>query len=428
MDFLKKQITDLYDRGNRQRSVPKLRRNAEPLQSSSPASLQLRRNAEPLQSSSSASLQLHSPKPLRQSSPTSLHSRSLIQSVIITPAVHQTCSLANIPVEIFLLILKYIPPSSAILLSLTCKIFQPLGNDYSEALSENAPENSLLLSLIAKDLPQQIACHSCYRLHNMKDAVRYYQAKKNVSAKFQRRPRALQCRLDTCLMLDYEQLIDEEFSPSLFHMAMKRSLHDPDCVQFLDILSRESTDEFGLDGWIKESQTDCRIVRGSFIHRAQKAWISDNNRPTLFGLSMEPCAHMEVFYINGCIYTRAYALATCHDDEASQRIPFNRRKPEITLDLMKCNRCATQCQLTMKTLAGRGIAIFITRWADLGSSILDEKWKRYFYREIFDFGYQVQPDSLILSSAFENDGGFRSKVESRFYRRFPQVLQSLVEE
>ncbi|KAF7858544.1 hypothetical protein EAF04_009144 [Stromatinia cepivora] len=423
MDFLKKQIIDLYDRGNRQGRVPKLLPNAEPLQSSSSASLQLRSR----------------PKPLRSSSPTSLHSRnpiqspvitrSPIQSNIITSAVHQTCLLANVPVEVFLLILNHIPPSSAILLSLTCKTFRPLGNDYSEALSKNAPEKSLLLSFIAKDLPQQIACHSCNRLHNMEDAVRYYQARENVPAKLQQRPRALQCRLDTCLELDYEQLIDEEFSPNLFHMAMKRSLHDPDCEQFLDILSRGSTDEFDLDGWIKESQTDCRIVQGSFIHRAQKAWVSDNNRPALFGLSMEPCAHMEVFYINGYIYTRAYALAAFHDDdEKSQRIPFNHRKPEITLDLMKCNRCSTQCQLTMKTLPGQGIAIYITRWADLGSSILDEKWKRYFNRVIPDFGYQVQPDSRILSSAFENDGGFRRKVESRFYRCFPELLQPLAEE
>lgn len=163
-------------------------------------------------------------------------------------------------------------------------------------------------------------------------------------------------------------------------------------------------------------------------HHAQKAWISDTNRPMLFRLSMEPCAHMKVSYINGCIYTKFHGLSIRSNDVPPERIPFNSSKPETTLNLMKCNRCSAQCRITMKILAGRGIATFITRWADLGSIVDGGKWQRYFYRDIFDSECEWQPHSLLLSSAFENDGGFRSRVEPRFYGRFPKLLQTLQEE
>ncbi|APA12321.1 hypothetical protein sscle_09g070910 [Sclerotinia sclerotiorum 1980 UF-70] len=81
----KEQSTDLYGQESRQRRIPKLLRNEEPLQSSS-----------------SASSQLHSAKALRLPIRKALHSDSTVrshvvtcspfESDIITSAVHQTWS------------------------------------------------------------------------------------------------------------------------------------------------------------------------------------------------------------------------------------------------------------------------------------------------------------------------------------------------
>lgn len=121
--------------------------------------------------------------------------------------------------------------------------------------------------------------------------------------------------------------------------------------------------------------------------------------------------------MDGNIYTRSYGLSRDDDDADSQSLLFDRDSPEVTLNLSKCRRCSTQCQLTVKPLPveGSGMAIYITRWVDLGSGTLDEKWQRYFQRGRFEFEYQQQPDSSFLSSVFENDGGFRSKIEDQRY-------------
>ncbi|TGO45952.1 hypothetical protein BCON_0354g00120 [Botryotinia convoluta] len=337
---------------------------------------------------------------------------------IASPIVSQTCHLANLPKETFCTILGHLPPSSASSLALTCKGFlAALGNDPFEALSRDRYETYVLLWFIAKDLSHQSVCHSCNRLHNNETALRCYRDGKNGCGESQKRHKALKCRLDTRLDWDYKELLDEDFSPRIFNMAMKHSLHNPDCEKFLNALSGECTAKGDWHAWIKESQTDCRILRGSFIHRTQMVWITPTNNRTSFGLAMEQCAHTRVCYMNGIIYTRSYGLSREDDDADSQSLLFDWDSPETTLNLLKCRRCSTQCRLTMKPLPveGSGMAIYITRWVDLGSGTLNEKWQRYFQRGRFEFEYQQQPDSLFLSSVFEHDGGFRSKIEDQRY-------------
>ncbi|THV53273.1 hypothetical protein BGAL_0055g00320 [Botrytis galanthina] len=337
---------------------------------------------------------------------------------IASPILSQTCHLGDLPKETFGIILGHLPPSSASSLALSCKGFlRAVGNDPFEALSRDRYETYVLLWFIAKDLPHQSVCHSCNQLHNTETALKCYRDGKNRYGESQKRHKALQCRLDTRLDWDYKELLDEDFNPRIFNMAMKHSLHNPDCVKFLSALSGERTAKGDWHAWIKESQTDCRIVRGSFIHRTQMVWITPTINRTPFGLTMEQCAHTRVCYMDGNIYTRSYGLSRDDDDADSQSLLFDRDSPEVTLNLSKCRRCSTQCQLTVKPLPveGSGMAIYITRWVDLGSGTLDEKWQRYFQRGRFEFEYQQQPDSLFLSSVFENDGGFRSKIEDQRY-------------
>ncbi|KAF7946372.1 hypothetical protein EAE96_009370 [Botrytis aclada] len=337
---------------------------------------------------------------------------------IASPIAPQTCHLANLPREKFDIILGHLPPSSASSLALTCKGFlAAVGKEPFEAVSRDRYETYVLLWFIAKDLPEEIACHSCHRLHNTETALRYHRDGRDGRGKSQKRHGALECRLDTRLDWDYKELLDEYFSPRIFNMAVKHSLHNPDCEKFLNAFSGESTAKGSWYAWIKESQTDCRILRGSFIHRTQMVWITPTINPTPFGLTMEQCSHTRISYMNGSVFTRSYGLSLDDNQGDSHSLLFECDSPEITLDLLKCRRCSTQCQLTMKPLPvkGSGVAIYITRWVDLGSGTLDEKWQRYFQRGRFQFGYQKQPDSLLLSSVFENDGGFRSKIEDQRY-------------
>ncbi|KAM0141246.1 hypothetical protein ACHAO1_002025 [Botrytis cinerea] len=337
---------------------------------------------------------------------------------IASPIFPQTCHLAKLPEEIFCIIKGFLPPSSAVLLALTCTEFlEAIGSDPFKALARDRFEKYVLLWSIAKELPRQSVCHSCNRLHNNEIALRSYRDGRNGCRESQERHEDLECRLVIRLDWDYKELLDGNFSPRIFNMAMKHLLHYPDCEDFLNALSGECTAEGNLLGWVKESQTDCRIFWGSFVHRTQMAWITATDSQTPFGLTLEQCAHTRVCYVDRVIYTKSYGLSRDDDDAESQSVLFDCDSPEITLDLVKCRRCSTQCQLTMKPLAakGSGIAIYITRWADLGSGTLDEKWQRYFQRGRFEFKYQQQPDGLFLSSAFENDGGFRSKIEDQRY-------------
>ncbi|KAF7905316.1 uncharacterized protein EAF01_005837 [Botrytis porri] len=338
---------------------------------------------------------------------------------ITSPIGPQPCHLANLPKETFDVILGHLPPSSASSLALTCKGFlAAVGNGPFEALSRDRYETYVLLWSIEKDLPEQSVCHSCNRLHNTETALRYYRDGRNGCGESQKRHKALKCRLDTRLDWDYKELLDEDFSPRIFNMAMKHSLHYPDRREFLNALSGECTAKGDWHAWIKESQTDCRILRGSLIHRTQMVWITPINDRMPFALTMEQCAHTRVgCHKNGLVYTRSYGLSCDDDDEDSQCLSCDWDSPEVTLDLLKCRRCSTQCELTMKPLPMKesGMALYITRWVDLGSGTLDEKWQRYFHRGRFEFEYQEQTDSVSLSSAFENDGGFRNKIEDQRY-------------
>ncbi|TEY50408.1 hypothetical protein BOTCAL_0277g00060 [Botryotinia calthae] len=170
-------------------------------------------------------------------------------------------------------------------------------------------------------------------------------------------------------------------------MAMKHSLHYPDCEDFLNALSGECTAKGNWLGWIKESQTDCWIFRGSLIHRTQMAWITATGNQTPFGLTLEQCAHTRVCDMNRVMYTRSCELSRDDDDDDAE----------------------SQSVL----------------WLDLGSETLDEKWQRYFQRGRFECKYQQQPDGLFLSSVFENDGGFRSKIEDQ---RYASLVHSSVPE
>ncbi|TGO32294.1 hypothetical protein BHYA_0331g00120 [Botrytis hyacinthi] len=302
---------------------------------------------------------------------------------IASPIVSQTCYLAELSKEIFGIILGHLPSSSASSLALTCKGFlAAVGNDPFEALSRDRYETYVLLWFIAKDLPHQSVCHSCNRLHNNEAALKCYRDGRNACGESQKRHKAQKCRLDTRLDWGYKELLDEDFHPRIFNMAIVGFSGDP---------------LFIVHGWF-----------GSHTPTINR---------TLFGLTMEQCAHTRVCYMNGIVCTRSYGLSHDDDDADSQSLLFDWDSPEITFKLLKCRRCSTQCQLTVKPLPveGLGMAIYITRWVDLGYGTLDEKWQRYFQRGRFEFEYQQQPDSLFLSSVFENDGGFRSKIEDQRY-------------
>lgn len=463
MDFLRKQNTDICDMENGQWSLPDVDQwsGSEPLESPSSIPPQFHNSpqfynsgpldsfgSEPLQfdftnnSSSLTHPQLHTSEPLQFSFTSYLNSPTLTpppseplhfnstsfldwsnspsshsSNPIISSAVHRTSGLVDLPPEVFKLILGYLNLESAVILSLSCKRLRgAIGNEYVKDLSTDVVKKASLLHRLEKDLPRHISCFTCARLHDLEDELMYHKSGEIALVHSQKRPKPLECRFDNIIRKawNYKERIDREFSVTHFHMATKRSLYNPDYVQFLNLLSRDGTAERNEDGWIKESQVDCRISSGSLIHREQRAYFSDTDKHSLFDTHMEPCPHMVLFYINRHIYTRKFSLSTINDDGESQRIPFHHNGPEITLDLLKCDRCSTQCQLTMKDLPGRGMAIFYTRWIDLGCSIFDIRWSRYFCEDTSKFGYETQPESLILASAFEDDGGFGNKIKSRY--------------
>jgi hypothetical protein len=83
------------------------------------------------------------------------------------------CVLNRLPLELLICIMKYLPPESVMAFSLTCKnSLRSLGTQ-QVARIRHRTNKLALVNLLAADLPDQVACWHCIRLHKIENFRRY---------------------------------------------------------------------------------------------------------------------------------------------------------------------------------------------------------------------------------------------------------------
>jgi hypothetical protein len=270
--------------------------------------------------------------------------------------------LGRIPLELLIQITEYLPVLSAAAFSISCmQIKRLIGDQYLRNLAGRPADKLAFLDILALDLPDQVVCPSCQRLHTMGNAARY------TSIIRQTEP------VPACLLEDrrtmVELLIGHNFSTTIFRMAMKHYQQHPECSQFLKLLSYDENTDLRY-GFMDQYKVDCRIIQGFMIHRVQRIFLSARR------------SSYPHFRICDHIY---------HDRDVFS----------ISSEVMRCYYCGTEYRIVLKHYPGYEIAVFFTRWKNLGTGPHDEDWKRSFQ------GWDRPPKTVQfqagdLSSVFED--------------------------
>src|SRR6266498_1469426 len=192
-------------------------------------------------------------------------------------------NLSNLPPEILLSIIKFLPISGAASLTL-CNhaLLQALGTRYWRLLrygNENENQREIFLSSLARDLPAHFFCYHCSRLH-LRDKVGppgpAFQPLNRLSCRNKHEsiwPCFLSHRCDS----------DYRFVFPHLHLAMKRHRRGPshgiplDSLSFIEV--QLSDDEREEDKTTTLLSVEARISSDEFYLRIQQwALISSNHR------------------------------------------------------------------------------------------------------------------------------------------------------
>lgn len=149
------------------------------------------------------------------------------------PLALKASILSSIPLEILLEIVDHLPPSSAAVFSVSCiQIKRLLGTRYLIYLGDQPSYKLGFLQLLARDLPDRVACSICHKLHSTKNS-------EDSLRKVSQQGGFLSC-IEADFRADVPSYIDRNFSSFLFQMAMKRYETNADPSRFLKLLSSET--------------------------------------------------------------------------------------------------------------------------------------------------------------------------------------------
>ena len=262
--------------------------------------------------------------------------------------------LNKVPADILLYIMDYLPAESAVAFSLSCMHLKRLSGTRHFLRAISSTEDTLaLLNLLALDLPNHIVCSACKRLHDMHYLRRYNDANYSAgSTTYQDNS----LRLPACVSQDRDRgtsAITNLFGATAFKMAMKNYHQHPECTKLLKMMSSKAVQTMATGNYVRQFREECRIVQGHLIHRLQSVYISRK------GLSTTPvgrelpsemiCPHIEV--------------------RTSEHI--------IKSGVRRCQGCRTEYRIDFKYYDGHGLAVFFTRWKDLGAGPESQVWTQH---------------------------------------------------
>jgi hypothetical protein len=280
------------------------------------------------------------------------------------------------------MILDCLPSDSAAIFSICCmQIKRHVGDQYLAHLSEE--DTMAVMGLLAQDLPDQVACSICRKLHSMANAERYIPALRfTCRSKFKWVP---------CVKASFKEThtdhpISRYFSATLFQMAMKRYHQDPENTQLLKLMS-SATKITPFPDLREQSRTYFRIIEGSMMNRSQFAYISA--RPSSIGFNKfwipfrKICPHLNIVINEADVYIESSwnLCRTCHPKvvwSLNAHLITVDGKINTSTDLQSCSYCRTEFRIDFKHYQSCGIAIICTWWKDFGDRLEGDDFKRHF--------------------------------------------------
>ena len=295
-------------------------------------------------------------------------------------AAFQESPLAKLPTELLHQIVNDLPIVSAVSLSLSCRhIHFLIGTQYIQNLATLSHETLAFLNLIERDLPNQIVCNSCKKLHRMQDARKYTESGQRI----------LQPEEPDCLRDDRKAImtlfIHENFSTTVFKMAMKHYRlfgNDTHSRQLLNLLSGK----FCADNWgefVRKYKADCRIRNGSLFTHKHISFHGTCTGPT--GIKRNSirfliCPHLVLESTGRSTSLRITTSRSPFLEKWSifihpENSTIKKTSWDVCSELQHCRYCRTAYKAGFKHNSSCTIIFTITIWKDLGQGPESEEFK-----------------------------------------------------
>lgn len=319
------------------------------------------------------------------------------------PAALESSILSKLPPELLTHIATFLPAASAASFALCCTpLYALLAIPYLKCKRGHHPfKTSELLSLLARDLTDYIACYHCAKLHTIK------RDRKHISDDSR-------CDIRVCSLM--RRYIDIRFSYSIFQMAMKRYRQGVDSSSLLRLLHYDKSND-RCDVRVAMSM---RIANGTLITRKKWVIVAHRGNDGLFkNMGGIICPHFAtvsgrvIFLENSKVQYRMFHRSGGREVEAGPGVTkcdccahSGKDNVGITCSgLMQCEYCATEFRVDSMAVGKHkeGRAFIITRWKNLGEgkSVEDPVWSAHvtegpLVRTHFEAG--------SICAAFEGEG------------------------
>lgn len=314
----------------------------------------------------------------------------------LRPVALERAAIGRVPVEILIQIMECLPTPSAAVFSVCCMYINRLvGDRYLNNLASYPADRIEYLCLLARNRPYQIICSPCRMLHKMKNGSRY-------TRKFYKsppKPPTPMCVLEDA-NASVEKLISINFSSTVFQMAMKHYQQNPHCSRLLKLLSYSKDSRKKSGRCLKQARANCRIIQGSMFHRMQIIFIpltSSASPWVMISPTVIICRHLSLKTDSSSVYitpTTVSNLPLYGTDPKAWSSDQNliwQEGGNMGSELMRCRHCRTEFRLEFKPHERYGLAMFFTRWKDLGHGPDGEAWKENFRNED-----PVHPNIVLL--------------------------------
>jgi F-box domain len=289
--------------------------------------------------------------------------------------------LLKLPTELLEQIVNNLPVTSAASFSLSCRhIYLLIGTQYLENIATSSHETLVFLNLLEHDLPNQIVCNSCRKLHRIQDARKYTENGQRTFPPVE----------PDCLNDDREAMvtsyIHENFSSTVFKMAMKHYHHFGYDVQSQQLLNHLS-DRFSAqlcNTLVQKEKAKSQIRNGSLFTCKRIDFHGTCTVVERDSIFFWICPHLEIESTEGssslCITTsypltleeKWSVLLRCENGTNMKKMSW-----DLSSEIQQCRYCRTEYKVDFKHDDGCTIRFTITIWKDLGQGPEAEEWKAH---------------------------------------------------
>ncbi|TVY83237.1 hypothetical protein LSUE1_G001187 [Lachnellula suecica] len=302
-------------------------------------------------------------------------------SQYLRPNALENSHVAKLPTEILQQIADALPNEAAASFSLSCRhIYLLVGPQYLARLASSKSKTLSFLELLERDLPDQIVCHPCCKLHKTKDAEKYTVGGQLSSSWVD--PGRLKCLHDDMEAL-VELYIHENFRSVVFKMVMKHfRVFGPDAQsrRLLDILSNKHT-TYPWNDLLTKEEARCQIQHGSLFVRKRMTFHGPCRGVELESIDGFPiCPHLEILsrgplslYIAQLHpYAPDKQLLYCESTSHCKKSLLPARS-----ELHQCQYCRTEITADIQHPDNSTFDLIITVWKDLGQGPETEEWRAH---------------------------------------------------